>query len=664
MLNGDVLTDLDLTAQLRRARARRGRAPRSRCTRSRTRAPTGSSGWTRRRGDGVRREARAGPDRHQQHLRRRVRAGALGALRCLSAASGPRSSATSSRGWSATASTGTSATATGRTSGRPSATSRRPSTSSRARSRPRSASGMGGYVCVEDGVDNARADRARRARRERLPDRGGRAGRRAAVLEHGVIVGEGTTIEGAVVMRGHGDRRPLHAARLHRRRRRADRRPLRDRRDERGRGGRDAGRGQRGLQRRPAVPGRGAARRRAAVLMERLDRAAIAAVDSTGQLDEVLGLAEHLRDALWRVDSSGARPVDAPGGVIVAGMGGSAAGARLAVAALGARLTRPLMVSDGYALPGWAGPSTLVLCSSYSGATEETLAAYDDAAARGAPRLVATTGGPLAERARRDGVPVSRSRAASSRGRRSATRSCPRWRRWCSRARRRRCAARSRRRRRWPRRWRWSGARTRREDCEAKTLARSLHGTVPVIAGAELAAAAAYRWKCQFNENAALPAFASCCRRPTTTRSSAGRPRARWARSRTCRWRSGCASAQRAACRADGGSPRRGRRPCCASRARRDAVERLVSLVLLGDLVTIYAAVLRSAIRSTSRRRRSRPRSPPVGEFSVPEDGCWPATVLGHVLHRLRARFRGRGRAQRRLDHRWRGARRRSRRHA
>ena len=30
-----------------------------------------------------------------------------------------------------------------------------------------------------------------------------------------------------------------------------------------------------------------------------------------------------------------------------------------------------------------------------------------------------------------------------------------------------------------------------------------------MIAGAELAAAAAYRWKCQFNENAELPAFAS-----------------------------------------------------------------------------------------------------------------------------------------------------------
>ncbi len=120
----------------------------------------------------------------------------------------------------------------------------------------------------------------------------------------------------------------------------------------------------------------------------------------------MLGLAEHLRDALWRVDSSQARPVDATGGVIVAGMGGSASGGRLAQGAIGPRLTRPLVVSDGYALPGWAGPSTLVLLSSYSGNTEETLAAYDDAAARQAPRIVASTGGALVERARRDDVPV------------------------------------------------------------------------------------------------------------------------------------------------------------------------------------------------------------------------------------------------------------------
>jgi glucose/mannose-6-phosphate isomerase len=132
-----------------------------------------------------------------------------------------------------------------------------------------------------------------------------------------------------------------------------------------------------------------------------LHREAVSAVDSTGQAAEILDLPAHLRDALWRVDSAGIPAVDAPGGVVVAGMGGSAVGGRLALAALGARLRRPFVVSDGYALPSWVGAEHLVLCSSYSGGTEETLSAYDDALERGAMRIVATTGGALAERARR-----------------------------------------------------------------------------------------------------------------------------------------------------------------------------------------------------------------------------------------------------------------------
>ena len=47
-----------------------------------------------------------------------------------------------------------------------------------------------------------------------------------------------------------------------------------------------------------------------------------------------------------------------------------------------------------------------MLCSSYSGNTEETLAAYDAAGEAGAPRVVSSSGGELAARARRDKVPV------------------------------------------------------------------------------------------------------------------------------------------------------------------------------------------------------------------------------------------------------------------
>ena len=320
-------------------------------------------------------------------------------------------------------------------------------------------------------------------------------------------------------------------------------------------------------------------------------------MDSTGQLDEVLGLAEHLRDALWRVDSSGARPVDTPGGLIVAGMGGSAAGARLAVAALGPRLTRPFVVSDGYALPGWAGESTLVLLSSYSGSTEETLAAYDDAAARSAPRLVVSTGGPLVERARRDGVPVIpvpggfQPRAAIGYSLVSALEAAA-----------------------------FAGAAPfvrdeieaaatlaeelavewgpdSPDDSLAKSLAREIHGTVPVIAGADLAAAAAYRWKCEFNENAELPAFASVLPEADHNEIVGWEAAAALGKfsyisleDAEAHPRNALRAELTAEFAAAGASP-----VVRVSSRGSSRVERLVSLVLLGDLVSIYTAVLRGA---------------------------------------------------------------------
>ncbi|MGH9062054.1 MAG: bifunctional phosphoglucose/phosphomannose isomerase, partial [Acidimicrobiales bacterium] len=139
---------------------------------------------------------------------------------------------------------------------------------------------------------------------------------------------------------------------------------------------------------------------------EALSRDAIAALDPTGQLNDMLDLPEHLRDALWRFESARVAPQDSPGGLVVAGMGGSAIGGALAVAVLGDRASRPIFTSRDYALPPWTTPDTTVLCSSYSGDTEETLAAYDAAGALGARRVVSTTGGRLASLAREDGVPV------------------------------------------------------------------------------------------------------------------------------------------------------------------------------------------------------------------------------------------------------------------
>jgi glucose/mannose-6-phosphate isomerase len=66
-----------------------------------------------------------------------------------------------------------------------------------------------------------------------------------------------------------------------------------------------------------------------------LDAAAVSAVDSTGQVADILDLGDHLHDALWRVESAALEPVAAPGGLVVAGMGGSAVGGRLALGAIG-----------------------------------------------------------------------------------------------------------------------------------------------------------------------------------------------------------------------------------------------------------------------------------------------------------------------------------------
>src|SRR3954454_11941068 len=117
-------------------------------------------------------------------------------------------------------------------------------------------------------------------------------------------------------------------------------------------------------------------------------------------LDAARAMPDHLRDALWRIESARAGTMEAQA-AFVCGMGGSAIGGDLAIAALSDRLTKPMLVARGYELPAWSPAGSAVLCSSYSGNTEETLACYAAAEALGAQRLVATTGGELAEGARR-----------------------------------------------------------------------------------------------------------------------------------------------------------------------------------------------------------------------------------------------------------------------
>lgn len=95
-----------------------------------------------------------------------------------------------------------------------------------------------------------------------------------------------------------------------------------------------------------------------------------------------------------------------PSGVVIAGMGGSAIAGDLVAAIAARRLPVPLVVVRDFALPAWVGPDTLFIGSSFSGDTEETLAAWDDAGARGARRVAIASGGALLDRARADGAPL------------------------------------------------------------------------------------------------------------------------------------------------------------------------------------------------------------------------------------------------------------------
>jgi len=92
--------------------------------------------------------------------------------------------------------------------------------------------------------------------------------------------------------------------------------------------------------------------------------------------------------------------------VVVIGSGASSTANDVLSAVVGPTLSVPLVVVDGYELPFLVGPSTLVLASSFSGNTAETLAAASAAVERGARLVVITGDGSLGALARDAGAPV------------------------------------------------------------------------------------------------------------------------------------------------------------------------------------------------------------------------------------------------------------------
>lgn len=219
--------------------------------------------------------------------------------------------------------------------------------------------------------------------------------------------------------------------------------------------------------------------------------------DSVGLRETISQFSHHLNAGYQVGLDSGfvTRPFD---GIAFAGMGGSGIGGRLLSSLLATRLDKPVISVSSSVLPSWIGPDSLVVLTSYSGSTAETLACASRAAERGAHALVVSTGGQLSAMAnspRFSGIEIPAGlmpRAALglifgaiggafvNAGLVSET--------FIAEA----------------------IAGSASPDLQiAQTLGAEIAHGIPVIYGAGPLSVVAYRWKTQLNENAKMSAFAS-----------------------------------------------------------------------------------------------------------------------------------------------------------
>lgn len=242
------------------------------------------------------------------------------------------------------------------------------------------------------------------------------------------------------------------------------------------------------------------------------DVATLRRLDAADMLGTIGALPAHCRDGYGYGRSAASLPeLDGVSSVVFCGMGGSAVAGDVLRSVFRRRLGIPVEVNRSPELPAYVTSHTLVVVSSYSGETAETLAAFAEAEERGSRLVAITSGGTLAEASRAAGhglveVPSGyQPRAAlghlafGALGALEAAGLLPRL-----------------------------GDDVEETVAElgaladelgpsvptatnpAKTIAAWLGDRVPVIWGAEgIGSVAAMRWKTQMNENGKVPAWAS-----------------------------------------------------------------------------------------------------------------------------------------------------------
>jgi len=232
-------------------------------------------------------------------------------------------------------------------------------------------------------------------------------------------------------------------------------------------------------------------------------------LDSLGMWDVTAGLPEQVEAAIDVGEAIAGLPAhDDIANVLVLGMGGSGMAGDLVAAVAGPFMAVPIVVSKNYEPPSFVDDSTLVVAISFSGNTEETVEAVQEAALSGGRVLAVTAGGQLGELAASWGAPTAALPSGVPMPRAALGAMAipvlvafekmglfPGATEWVHRA-----VEQLRRRR----------DQLTGERSPAAPLARAIGRTIPLFYGAgPIGEVAARRWKGQANENAKIPAFAN-----------------------------------------------------------------------------------------------------------------------------------------------------------
>ncbi len=239
-----------------------------------------------------------------------------------------------------------------------------------------------------------------------------------------------------------------------------------------------------------------------------LEPRAVAKVDPGGMRDVIASLPDQISERT-RETARVRIAIDEAQRIFLVGMGGSAIAGDVFAAWVADRSKVPIQVVRDYRLPSYARPDDLLVAISYSGNTEETLAATAQGIKLGCHVVAITSGGMLRDLARKSGfslfeVPTGLPpRGAFGHLFGTLTAIGGEWTYGALRAELEQAAMHLKEL--WTRLRPESPTRSNR----AKALAIRLKTTVPVIYGAPPFTAIARRWQTQLNENAKVLAFSS-----------------------------------------------------------------------------------------------------------------------------------------------------------